>query len=65
MFSYACNLLKMDDALSTNFQQCFKKDFPRNPVNTSRADHIRSDFLKHYNHLIYFRMERNYLEKVH
>ena len=34
MFSYACNLLKMD-ASSTDFQQCFKKYLPRNPVNTS------------------------------
>ena len=34
MFSYACNLLKMD-ASSADFQQCFKKYLPRNPVNTS------------------------------
>ena len=36
IFSYACNLLKMD-ASSTDFQQCFKKYLPRNPVNTSRS----------------------------
>ena len=39
MFSYACNLLKMD-ASSTDFQQCFKKYLPRNPINTSRSDQI-------------------------
>ena len=34
MFSYACNLLKMD-ASSADLQQCFKKYLPRNPVNAS------------------------------
>ena len=39
MFSYACNLLKMD-ASSTDFEQCFKKYLAR---NTSRSDQIQAD----------------------
>ena len=37
MFSYACNLLKMD-ASSADFQQCLKTYLPRYPANTSRSE---------------------------
>ena len=55
MFSDILNLLKMMDASSTGFQQRFKRYQPRNSVNTSRSDQIRSDQIiyitkDHYNY---------------
>ena len=67
MFSCACNLLKMD-ASCTDFQQCFKRYLPRNLVNTGRSDQIPAsvNVLKHCVITQYiFKMEQNYLEKVH